>query len=203
MLMLCEEAFPLLLETANSGDAKSQYLLGIMYKKGRKVPKDYCKALEWYQKAAEQGYDLAQYALGKMYEDGHGVPKDCSKALEWFQKAAEQGHEDAQMRVAPTPFPPPPVPGNVTIQPLTNDSMLREEGRIMHHCVGKYGGAVRKGECFIYRILMPVRATLEIRPCTSRQIWEVSQIKSYCNATPAPEVFEMVRGWLKQYNQTS
>ena len=68
------------------------------YKKGKEYydKRDYKQAVEWYQKAADQGYADAQYDLGRMFNMGFGVTKDNAKAVEWFQKAANQGHADAQ-----------------------------------------------------------------------------------------------------------
>ncbi len=42
--------------------------LGLMYKNGHGVSKDYKRAGEWFQKAANQGHDDAQAFLGTMYE---------------------------------------------------------------------------------------------------------------------------------------
>lgn len=80
---------------AETGDAGAQYELGKMYYK-----KDYAKAAEWWQKAAEQGYAPAQDALGVMYANGQGVPKDTAKAAELLKKAAAQGDSDAQYNLA-------------------------------------------------------------------------------------------------------
>src|SRR6185312_11430136 len=54
------------------------------------------KAIELYQKAAEQGYAAAQNNLGGCYYNGTGVEKDEQKAVKWYQKAAEQGYAAAQ-----------------------------------------------------------------------------------------------------------
>ena len=67
-----------------------------MYSYGEGVPQDYKKAIEWYQKAAEQGHADAQYNLGWIYEKGRGVSADNYKALEWYEKAAVQGVAMAQ-----------------------------------------------------------------------------------------------------------
>ena len=64
-----------------------------MYDKGRAAynKKDYTEALEWYRKAAEQGFASAQNNLGAMYHEGSGVPQDYIEAVAWYRKAAEQG----------------------------------------------------------------------------------------------------------------
>jgi len=67
-----------------------------MYLEGRGVPKDEKKAVEWFQKAAEQGMPKAQFRLGMMYAQGRGVPQDRAKADEWYKKAADQGNIDAR-----------------------------------------------------------------------------------------------------------
>ena len=79
------------------GQARAQSELG--YGQGEGVPKDSVKAVEWFRKAAEQGYDLAQYNLGVMYANGEGVPYDPVKAVEWYRKAAKQGEAKAQTKL--------------------------------------------------------------------------------------------------------
>ncbi|MCH5177072.1 MAG: SEL1-like repeat protein, partial [Prevotellaceae bacterium] len=68
------------------------------YAKGKKEydAENYAEAVQWFQKAAEQGHAEAQYALGLCYYRGEGVQKNYAEAVQWFQKAAEQGHADAQ-----------------------------------------------------------------------------------------------------------
>ena len=56
----------------------------------------YEKAVEYYRKAAEMGYDVAQCDLGYMYEHGMGVEQSYEKAAEWYEKSAEQGYPRAQ-----------------------------------------------------------------------------------------------------------
>ena len=64
---------------------------------GKDNPNEYYKkAIEWYEKAAIQGYASAQSNLGAMYQNGQGVKQDYLKAKEWFEKAAAQGHVEAQ-----------------------------------------------------------------------------------------------------------
>ncbi|WP_162984104.1 tetratricopeptide repeat protein [Helicobacter felis] len=54
--------------------------------------KDYAKALENYQKAAELGSADAYRALANMYMIGAGVPRDHKQARVYFQKAADARH---------------------------------------------------------------------------------------------------------------
>jgi TPR repeat protein len=81
---------------AEEGDAKGQYLYGMAFAKGWRVPQDFVEAAKWFRKAAEQGYAKAQYDLGAMHWDGIGVRRDFIEAAQWFRKAAEQGYAKAQ-----------------------------------------------------------------------------------------------------------
>ena len=81
---------------AEQGNAKAQYNLGVMYRNGHGVDKDYAEAMGWWRKAAEQGNAGAQNNLGVMYRNGLGVPQDYAEAVGWWRKAAEQGDANAQ-----------------------------------------------------------------------------------------------------------
>ncbi len=73
---------------SKQGNAKAQYLLGLMHEKGEGVPQDYARALQRYRKAAEQGDVSAQAALGLMYMEGQGVLQDYVQAHMWLNMAA-------------------------------------------------------------------------------------------------------------------
>src|SRR5215470_9401223 len=70
---------------ADQGDARAENQLGNMYFIGSDVPQDCAEAVNWYRKAAEQGYALAQFHLGLMYDEGgQGVPEDRAEAVNWY-----------------------------------------------------------------------------------------------------------------------
>jgi TPR repeat protein len=81
-----------LLET---GDARSQYAMGVMAENGFGMPVDLSQAAAWYLKAAKQGNTDAQFNLGAMYEHGVGMPADPAQAAYWYRPAAEAGDIDA------------------------------------------------------------------------------------------------------------
>lgn len=65
---------------------------------------DYCErvlgdnenAVQWFRKAAKQGYTDAEYRYGKCLENGTAVPESkTDTAVSWYQKAAAQGQKDA------------------------------------------------------------------------------------------------------------
>ena len=60
---------------AEQGDAVAQFSLGVSYREGKGVPRDYAQAVSWWRKSAGQGYASAQSALGFMYANGQGVPR--------------------------------------------------------------------------------------------------------------------------------
>ena len=56
--------------------------------------------MDWYRKAAQQGYASAQYHLGECYYYGKGVVQKYNTAVEWYRKAAQQGYASAQYSLA-------------------------------------------------------------------------------------------------------
>jgi TPR repeat protein len=76
--------------------ANAQYELGNLYWGGIGVPNDHSKAIEFYQKAADQGNADAQCSLADQYMSGNEVSRDVGKALELYQKAADRGYATAQ-----------------------------------------------------------------------------------------------------------
>jgi hypothetical protein len=81
---------------ADQGDAKAEYTIGYMYRRGEGVPVNYAQALLWCKKAADQNEKEAQYVLGGMYYYGEGVPQDYAEAFRWYHKAADQDYAKAQ-----------------------------------------------------------------------------------------------------------
>ncbi len=78
---------------AETGDADSQYSLGMKYAYGEGVEKDVTEAIRWLRKAAEQGLVIAQFNLGQMYAKGDGVDEDDAEAYTWLSLAAANGDE--------------------------------------------------------------------------------------------------------------
>jgi TPR repeat protein len=75
---------------AELGHADAQHILGLMYRNGKGVPRDYVEAARWFRKAAEQGLAQAQNGLGLIYASGQGVPQDYVLAHKWFNLAASR-----------------------------------------------------------------------------------------------------------------
>lgn len=74
----------------------AQFFLGLIYHQGRGIPQNYQEALNWYRRAANNGFSHANYHLGQMYHNGDGVKQNYSEAARFYQIAADQGLSDAQ-----------------------------------------------------------------------------------------------------------
>jgi len=91
------EALPDLRKRAESGDARSQVILGLVLEMGSagETPQP-AEALTWFLKAAAQGVSWAEVWAADFYFSGSpGVPRDTFKALELYKSAADHGEERA------------------------------------------------------------------------------------------------------------
>ena len=95
----CKELFHKLQICARFGDTKCQNLLGICYKEGIGTEQNYIAALEWYRKAADQGFGAAYSNLAWMYKNGKGVEKDEKKAFEQYLSGAHYNHSHCQWQL--------------------------------------------------------------------------------------------------------
>ena len=82
--------------TAEGGDAKAQFSLGMAYLNGQGVERDLATARKWIERSAEQGYAHAQYTLGGLHHGGRGVLQSFPLAFQWLERAAQQNHAEAQ-----------------------------------------------------------------------------------------------------------
>lgn len=90
------EAYCIMRPLAEGGDADAQYNIGWMYMNGYGLRVNDGLALEWWQKAADQGHSDASFSIGMLYSLGDGeVDKDSDKAIDNYLVAAIDGHEDA------------------------------------------------------------------------------------------------------------
>ena len=83
------------LESKGQADDNLYYKLGAMYKKGLGTEIDIPKAIEYFEKSAENMWST--YQFGRLYLFGaEGVEKDKEKAAQWLTKSANDGNEYAQ-----------------------------------------------------------------------------------------------------------
>lgn len=84
---------------AANGDARAQYTMGVMYRRGLGVAQDDREALLWYLSAAEAGHMLGQYAAGHAFDNAIGADRDVGNALHYLGEAALQGHATAPVQI--------------------------------------------------------------------------------------------------------
>ena len=116
------------------------------------------------------------------------------RMLEARERQRDQRRMDNQ-RLNSRPFPPPPVPGAEDIEPLTSRAALSEEGASQLNCVGSFASWVLRGDCYVYRVLKPERATLAI-VCRPDGCWRRSQLKAKSNRAVSSETIRAVDAWL-------
>ncbi|MEM9360444.1 MAG: C39 family peptidase [Pseudomonadota bacterium] len=84
-----------LLAVADEGDRQAQLVLGMRYREGTGVPRDYKEALKWYRKCADQGSAEGMDNVGFMYLRGWGVPENFNIAAAYFKASAAENHDQA------------------------------------------------------------------------------------------------------------
>ena len=93
-------------------------------------------------------------------------------------------------------FPSPPFAGTEDIRPLRSEKALYDEGSELLHCVGIYADRIRSGCSYIYQVLAPVRATMEIVYEPSLHQWVPGQLRMKrnqpVNGAVAQELFSKV-----------
>jgi uncharacterized protein len=93
-------AVRLLEPLAQAGNALAQLRLANLYYHGHGVRESDALALQWFQRAANQGLAEAQFQLGNMHAYGlapaGGGEDPQRQAARWYFEAARQGHAQAQ-----------------------------------------------------------------------------------------------------------
>jgi Sel1 repeat len=86
-------------KAAEEGNPCAQYSLGTLYYNGHGVEKNFEKAVEWFEKAVNQGYTAANLPLGFVYHES-GSAQNLVKAFPLIKQAADQGNEKAMVVLA-------------------------------------------------------------------------------------------------------
>lgn len=89
-----DDAFEQLYQSAEQGNAESQYQLALWYE--RENSADYPTIVSWLYRAAQQDMLEAQFALGHIYQYGKpGIQPDLLEAEKWYEQAALKGYRQA------------------------------------------------------------------------------------------------------------
>ena len=83
-----------------SGELRNLNHIAIIYNQGINIKKDFEKAFEFYEQAAQLGSAQAQATLALIYENGIGVIKDLTKSMTFYEQAAQQNFVQAQVNLA-------------------------------------------------------------------------------------------------------
>jgi TPR repeat protein len=94
-----ERALRSLKPLAEAGDGRAQAALGLMYERGLGLAANSDQAMQWYEKAANQGLIPVAMDLGGRYFRGSGVKRDPARAVQLWQKAADAGVREAQFNL--------------------------------------------------------------------------------------------------------
>lgn len=93
-------AASLLLPLAESGQARAQHLLALLYHHGSGVPEDDARAVHWARRSAERGDPEAMLTLAYLHLLGYAGGDDREEAdregARWLHRAARAGHAEAQ-----------------------------------------------------------------------------------------------------------
>ena len=84
-----ESSLPLFLTLSKSGDAESQYYVGLIYLTGGWIGRNVEQAMAYLSTAADQNYAEAMWKIGEVYENGWGVKKNILTALDWYRKSKQ------------------------------------------------------------------------------------------------------------------
>lgn len=103
-------------------------------------------------------------------------------------------------------FPAPPLKGNEFIVPIRDAGELYDESIEMHHCVSTYVDAIMQKQCYIYTVIKPQRATLEVR--LNKEFGNLTsspalgQLKLKRNTLPSAETLSLINSWLRNAAKT-
>lgn len=104
-----EKAITMYIKAAEKGNPFAENNLGVIYSNTdyKSVSQDNQKALEWFVRAANQGYTRSQFALSQIYYKKANWTVDTTlkkayyqKAIKWLMLAAETGFAKAQYQLA-------------------------------------------------------------------------------------------------------
>jgi len=90
------KAAPWLLQAAEAGKPRAQFLVGRMYQTGEILSRSMDKAFAWLEKASDAGIAEAQYDLGLLYAQ----VGNRGEAYFWFRLLAARGYPGAAQNAA-------------------------------------------------------------------------------------------------------
>ena len=91
----------------------------------------------------------------------------------------------------------PPLAPEPWMRPMLSYDELKNEGRVMNHCVATRAGEVVNGITYVYAILHPAgRATLAITRKTNPPRWILGELRGPNNQAVSDQVREDLQAWI-------
>ena len=94
-------------QAAEADYPEAQAMMGLIHEGNSKdyineniVTVDLEKSMQWYLKAAQNGFHYAIYMTGYNYEVGRGVKKSLAKAQYWYKQCAKMGGQECVMSLS-------------------------------------------------------------------------------------------------------
>ncbi len=125
--------------------------------------------------------------------------KDVDALQKIHDRWMERLHRKETIISSGKAFRPPPIPGDNNIYPIQTFDDLLAEGKLMHHCVGGYVNKINGGDSYLYRVLSPQRATLEIIG-QGRQA-RIGEFRRLYNQSPSNNTYLTVMNWLENFKK--
>ena len=99
-------------------------------------------------------------------------------------------------------LPPPPLPGNDEITPLTSQEEIILEGKEMNSCVVNFIDRVLRGEYFFYKTKHPERLTIGVLIGAGRNGWApdtflLQEVRAPLNRQPSKESMGFITEWFE------
>lgn len=88
------------LKAAVQSDALAQHDLGLQYKKGLGVEKNYDTAIEWFEKSSRSGNPDALIAIGDIWRDRDDGKRNFKLAKKTYQDALDAGNSEGAAKIA-------------------------------------------------------------------------------------------------------
>ncbi len=89
-------AFEVLGPLAEAGQVRAQVTLGLMYEQGEGVARNVAQAVQWFERAAQNGNATLRHDLAVKYFKGEGIPQDYAAAAKWWKLSAADGLAQSQ-----------------------------------------------------------------------------------------------------------
>jgi len=96
-----------------------------------------------------------------------------------------------------TPFPPPPIQGDMQIHPISTAASLCREGQKMRNCCGTMQDLVLEGRGYFYH-LSRSRCPCTILILPRVDYWALAELRALENGPPSIQAVEEVLTWLRE-----